>query len=200
MAISINDRKGRRKGFRYNLSRIILKLIGWKVKFELPDTPKFLLIAFPHTSNWDLPIMLLISMKLGVRLNWVAKDSLFIGFLGKYLKWLGGIPVYRNSRSNFTQQVIELYNKAKNLVVVIAPEGTRSKVEYWKSGFYHIAKGAKIPIAMGFLDYAKKIGGIGPAFYPSDNIEKDLKLLNDFYEGMKGKFAERSGLIRLRTE
>lgn len=178
------------------LAGIVLKIIGWKVQFQLPDSKKFVLIAAPHTSNWDLVIMLLVSQVIRVKLNWVAKDNLFKGLFGTYLRWLGGIPVNRRSSSNFTQQVIDVFNTSDERIIVIAPEATRARAEKWKSGFYYIAKGANVPIAMGFLDYGKKVGGIGLSFYPGDNLENDIQIIKDFYKDIHGKIKSNESLIR----
>lgn len=178
------------------LAKLILKLLRWQVSHEVPQSSKFVLIAAPHTSNWDLPLMLLVSMAGGIHLNWIAKDSLFKGLFGRYLKWLGGIPVNRRERTNFTEQVVEILKKSTKMIIVIAPEGTRSRTEKWRSGFYYIAKGAKIPIAMGFLDYKNKLGGIGPSFYPTDNIEEDLNLIRTFYSNIIGKKAEKMSPVK----
>jgi 1-acyl-sn-glycerol-3-phosphate acyltransferase len=200
MNIKIKKKLGRRKGLRYSFAQIVLKIIGWKVDPVIPDCKKYILIAVPHTSNWDLPLMLIISMVIGVKLHWVSKDTLFKGVFGSYLRWLGGIPVNRRLRTNFSEQVIEVFNKAKELIIVIAPEGTRSRAEHWKTGFYHIACGAKIPISFGFLDYGKKIGGIGPLFYPNGNIEQDFEVIRKFYKNMIGKIPENSGPIKIKDK
>lgn len=186
MNVKVRKRRQRGKGLRYTFARFVLKLIGWKVEYKLPDSPKFILIAAPHTSNWDLPIMLLISIVIGIQLHWVAKDTLFKGWFGKYLRWLGGVPVNRKSRTNFTEQVVTIFNSSDELIIVIAPEATRSRAEHWKTGFYHIAKGAKIPVALGFLDYKRKVGGIGPSFIPGGDIKTDFEMIDVFYKNITG--------------
>jgi len=200
MNIKIKKSLHRKKGLRYSFARIVLKIIGWKVDQQVPDCKKYLLIAVPHTSNWDLPLMLIVSMVIGVKLNWVSKDSIFKGVFGTYLKWLGGIPVNRRLRTNFSEQVIEVFNKAEELIIVIAPEGTRSRTEYWKTGFYHIAVGAKIPIGFGYLDYGKKEAGIGSLLYPTGNIEKDFEAIRAFYKDMTGKRQKNFGPIQVNPE
>lgn len=185
----------RKKGIRYSLALSVLKIIGWRIDYKLPESPKFILIAAPHTSNWDLPVMLLISIVMGIKLKWVAKDTLFKGWFGSYLRWLGGIPVNRKSRTNFTEQVVSIFNNSKNLIIVIAPEGTRSFTPYWRTGFYHIASGAAIPIALGFLDYKNKVGGIGPNFIPRGDIESDFRNINDFYKNITGLKPENFGPV-----
>ena len=199
MNIKVKKKKQHTNRFSYLFAKTVLKLIGWKVDFTLPKERKYLLISEPHTSNWDLPLMLIISIVIGEQLNWAAKDSIFKGLHGKYLRWLGGIPVNRRSRTNFTDQVTEIFNKSEKLIIVIAPAGTRSYTEYWKSGFYHIANGARVPIAFGFLDYGNKVGGIKPGFLPTGNIEEDFKLIREFYKGMKGKNPDNFGPIRIKS-
>ncbi len=199
MGIKVKDKTLHTNRISYYLAKSVLKIVGWKIDFTLPKEKKFLLISEPHTSNWDLPLMLIISQVIGVQLNWAAKDTIFKGLHGKYLRWLGGIPVNRRSRTNFTDQVVEIFNKAKKLVIVIAPAGTRGYTEFWRSGFYHIANMAKIPIAFGFLDYGNKIGGIKPGFLPTGNIEEDFKVIRNFYKGMSGKNPENFGPIRTKN-
>ena len=195
MKIKIQKRRERRKGFRYTFARLVLKLLGWKIEYKLPESPKFILVAAPHTSNWDLPVMLLISMAIGIQLHWVAKDSLFKGWFGRYLRWLGGIPVNRASRTNFTEQVVRVFNNFEQLIIVISPEATRSRSDYWRTGFYHIAQGAKIPIALGFLDYGRKTGGIGPAIMPCGNIGDDFSVIREFYKDITGLKPENFGPV-----
>jgi 1-acyl-sn-glycerol-3-phosphate acyltransferase len=199
MSIKVKKERQHTNRFSYLFAKIILKLIGWKIDITIPPEKKFILIAAPHTSNWDLPLMLIISIIFGVQFNWIAKDTLFKGWFGKYMRWLGGIPVNRRSPKNFTEQVIEIIKQSEKLIIVLAPSGTRGYTEYWKTGFYRIAKGANVPIAFGFLDYGKKVGGFKPGFSPSGNIEEDFKLIRNFYKGMKGKNPDNFGPIKINT-
>ena len=128
-----------------------LNLFGWGLVAELPPVHKYLLIGAHHTSNWDLPVVLLMMAALGLRLRWIGKDSLFKGPQGYLMRWLGGIPVERGAKKNFVGQIVDLYQEQQEMVITIAPEGTRSAIDHWKTGFYHIASGANIPIAMGFI-------------------------------------------------
>ena len=137
---------------------------------------------------------------LGLRPRWVGKDSLFRGLAGGFMRWTGGIPVVRGARKNFVGQVVDIYNASEKMVIALAPEGTRKKVDHWKTGFYYIAHGAQIYIAMAFVDYAKKSCGIGNYLMPSGNIEKDFEILKEFYAEVTGKFPENQGLIRLKVE
>ena len=109
----------KKQGMRYHIGSFFLKLIGWKTAGQLPPFQKYVLISEPHTSNWDLPLMLLLAMKIGFNLNWVAKDTLFKGLFGRYLKWMGGIPVNRRSRNKFVEQTIDVINKSEKIIIVV---------------------------------------------------------------------------------
>lgn len=185
-------------GLRYYMGSFLLKLIGWKTGGKLPDFPKYVLISEPHTTNWDLALMLVLSMKIGFKLNWVAKDTIFKGLHGRYLKWMGGIPVNRRSRNNFVDQSIEAINTNDKIIIVVSPAGTRSYTEFWRSGFYHIAHGAGVPIVMGYLDYAHKTGGVGPYIHTTGYLEKDFEKFREFYATVKGKYPEKFGPVRPR--
>ncbi|MEI8173233.1 MAG: lysophospholipid acyltransferase family protein [Deltaproteobacteria bacterium] len=173
-------------------SIIILRIFGWRREGRLPDIPKFVMIAAPHTSNWDFPIALAIMFAYKMNLNWLGKDSLFRWPFGGFFKWLGGIPINRSKTGDVVAQSIKAFKDKVKMVMVIAPEGTRKKAGYWKTGFYHIANGANIPIVMGFLDYVRKVGGIGPSLMPTGNIDIDLKSIQEFYANITGKFPEKS--------
>ena len=178
----------------------ILKSVGWKVEGRLPEIPKYVLIGAPHTSNWDFPFAMLTKWALGFKFNWIGKDSLFRWPLGGLMRRLGGIPVNRRIRTRFIDQMISAYNEREKLVIVITPEGTRSKTEHWKTGFYYIALGAHVPIVMGYIDYERKVVGIGPIFHPSGDIAADIKKIAEFYADKKGKFAEKQGGVRIRSK
>ena len=170
-------------------AKLLLKLAGWKVQGARPELDKFVLIAAPHTSNWDFYYTLLMAFDYRLKLYWMGKDSLFKGWHGPIMKWLGGISVDRKASSNLVEQTIQAFNNSDQLIVAVPPEGTRDKVSYWKSGFYYIAKGAQVPIVMGYLDFGKKVGGLGPVFNPSGDFEKDLVEIKAFYQDMQGKKA-----------
>ena len=196
------NRKATRKHTKFSqwLARLLLKGMGWKTAGEVPDSPKYVMIGYPHTSNWDVPIGLLIFTALGVRLQWVGKHTLFKNPLGYLSRWLGGIPINRETTKNFVQQVADVFKEHDTLVITLSPEGTRSKTEFWRTGFYYIALGAGVPIACAFLDYKNKRGGFGPLLYPSGDIEKDFETFRAFYNGISGKFPELMGEIRLTNK
>ncbi|MCL6416859.1 lysophospholipid acyltransferase family protein [Aestuariirhabdus sp. Z084] len=171
----------------YGLAWIILKLAGWKLEGRPPEESKYVLIAVPHTTNWDFPITMSMAVIFRFKIFWMGKQSLFRGPMGPLMRWMGGIAINRSRSNNMVEQVIETFNKNDELVVTIPPEGTRSKVDKWKTGFYHIAHGAGVPIALGFVDYTTKTGGFGPTFYPTGDIDADIIEIKRIYADMKEK-------------
>lgn len=174
------------------LSIILLYLSGWRVEGRLPDHPKFVLIAAPHTSNWDFPIMLFIAFAFKAKLYWMGKAELFRRPFNGLFKWLGGIPIVRSRSNNVVSQSIRQFNENDRLILTVPPSGTRKRVLYWKSGFYHIAHGAGVPIALGFLDYRLKVGGIGPVVEPTGDIGADMEIIKAFYADITGKHPEKT--------
>jgi 1-acyl-sn-glycerol-3-phosphate acyltransferase len=174
-------------------STIFLKLAGWKVEGALPpEAHKCVLIAAPHTSNWDLPYTLMVSFVLRMDVYWMGKQSIFKPPFKNIMQWLGGISVNRDQSTNLVAASAEAIVKADGMVqLIVPPEGTRSKATYWKTGFYYIALGAKVPIVMAYMDYAQKRAGLGPLFYPSGDIDKDMVKIKAFYAQFKGKNAHQ---------
>jgi len=169
------------------LSWLILKLSGWKVVNVAPATGSYLIIAAPHTSNWDFPLGIVMAFHLRLRVYFIGKHTLFKGVIGPIMRWLGGIPLDRKASQNFVEASIETFNNNPNLVMAIAPEGTRTRVVRWKTGFYHMAKGAQIPIALAFFDFPTKTGGIGQMLEVSDNMDADMQIIANFYLPKAGK-------------
>ncbi len=182
------------------LARLLLAGAGWRIEGEAPAVPRYVLIAAPHTSNWDLVLMLLCGMAYGVWPSWVGKDTLFRPPLGLLLRALGGIPVDRRSPQNMVEQLAALFRTRERLVLAVPPEGTRSSREKWRSGFYFIARGAGVPVCLGFLDYSRKRGGLGPLLHPSGDLRADMDVVRAFYADKKGRFPEKQGPIRLAAE
>ena len=173
------------------LALFLMWIFRWRIEGKLPDTPKFVLIAAPHTSNWDLPVMLSLAFAFRTGLFWMGKDTLFRRPFGAIMRWLGGIPIDRSKSHNVVEQSAEHFRKAESLVMVVPPEGTRQKVRYWKTGFYRIAESAGVPIALGFLDYRRKVGGFGPAVVPTGDIEADMETIQAFYANITGKHSDQ---------
>ena len=182
-----------------HVSRFILRLVGWELIEKMPPERKYILVGAHHTSNWDWAVGFLMMAGLGLKPRWIGKESLFRGIAGPIMRALGGISVVRGARANFVGQVVDVYNNSKDLVIALAPEGTRNYVDHWKTGFYHIAKEAQVSVAMAFLDYSKKICGVGGHFIPSDSLIADMKILREFYDGVVGKFPEKQGLVRVKA-
>jgi 1-acyl-sn-glycerol-3-phosphate acyltransferase len=185
---------------KQRIARWLLRLRGWQIEGEKPEYRRYVLIAAPHTSNWDFPLMLAFAAAFGIKVQWFAKHSLFCPPFGWIMRALGGIPVIRHQNSNLVDALVESFKLEADLALVVPTEGTRTRVEYWKSGFYHIARRAGVPIVPSFLDYARKRGGFGPAMLTTDNIQADMAYFREFYKDMLGKFPEQFGPVRLREE
>jgi 1-acyl-sn-glycerol-3-phosphate acyltransferase len=180
------------KDILQGLSICILRICGWRREGRLPNIPKYVMLVAPHTSNWDMPIGMAIVFAFKLKLNWLAKESLFRWHFGGLIRWLGGIPINRSKSCDVVARSIQTFKDKKKMVMVVAPEGTRKKANYWKTGFYHIAIGANVPIVMGFIDYARKVGGIGPTLIPTGDIEFDMQKIRCFYDEITGKIPDKS--------
>ncbi len=185
---------------KYWIGRFYLWLFGWKLLGQKPLEKKCLVLAAPHTSNWDVPVMLAMSYVYGIRISWMGKHTLFTGPIGPLMRWLGGVPVDRRARNNAVQQMVAEFAQRDELALMITPEGTRSRAEYWKSGFYFIARDAQVPIVLGLLDFKKRIGGLFDAFYTTGDITADMDHIRAFYADASGKYPELFGPIRLKEE
>lgn len=173
-------------------SIVFLWINGWRVTGSLPKASKLVLIAAPHTTNWDLPYMLFIAFVLRAKIFWMGKDAIFRWPFRSLFEWLGGISVDRSKTNNVVAQSIAQFAKNDSLILTVPPAGTRKRVLNWKTGFYHIANGAGVPIAMGFLDYKRKVGGIGSILQPTGDIEADMQIIRSFYQDISGKYPLKS--------
>lgn len=180
------------------LARAILGALSWRVELTPLPGPKYVLIGAPHTSNLDFVFMLLLEFAAGLKLNWVGKHTAFKGPLGPLMRALGGIPVDRRTSNQFVEQMVGVFNRSERLALLIAPEGTRGRAEHWRTGFYHIAAGAGVPIVFGYIDYRQKVVGIGPSMTPSGDIDHDFAHIRDFYRSKTGRRPERQGEILIR--
>jgi 1-acyl-sn-glycerol-3-phosphate acyltransferase len=174
------------------LSLLLLKIFGWKAVGQLPVESKFVLIFAWHTSNWDVFYGVLVAFALKINLVFLAKKELFRHPFKPLVKWLGGIPIERKESHHIVDQMIGIFNENEKFVLAVSPEGTRRRVQYWKSGFYHIARGARVPVLLTFLDYEQKKGGAGPLMYLTGDIERDMEAIRDFYATVKGKYPEKT--------
>lgn len=169
------------------LSKIIFWLMGWKVIDNFDYPKKCIIIAAPHTSNWDFVIGKLYSYIRQINAKYLIKSSFFIPVLGTFFKWDGGIPVYRDSSNNVVDQIVQKFSSSDDFILVIAPEGTRARVEKWKTGFYHIASKAKVPIILLTMDFEKKRVGVINSMFTTGDIEKDMLFIQNCFKDVKGK-------------
>jgi 1-acyl-sn-glycerol-3-phosphate acyltransferase len=177
------------------ISKFIYFLFGWKAEGGVPeDITKAIFIIAPHTSNWDFYIGRLYCWIHKVPINLLIKKEAFIWPLGGLLKMAGGIPVDRSRATSKVVQIVNMFKVRDPMLLGITPEGTRKLRNKWKMGFYHIALQAKVPILLSYIDYERKVAGVGPPFYPTGDADKDLKEIEDFYRGIKAKYPEQYNL------
>ncbi len=177
------------------LSKFVLKIWGWKIHGIIPPgIEKCVVIAAPHTSNWDFFIGRFAYFAIGVKIKFLIKKEVFFFPLGPILRAWGGIAVDRGKQNNIVGQVVDHFNKSESLYVLITPEGTRKLNKRWKKGFYHIAEKANVPIAFGYADFKKKEAGVGLVIYPCGDYKKDLKIIQDFYRDKAAKYPEQFNL------
>ena len=171
---------------------IYFKLFGWKLSGDFPDLDKCVIIVVPHTHWLDFFLGLLIRKVIDKEINYIGKKSLFKPPFGWFFRWTGGAPVDRSRNSNTVDSIVRIFNSRDIFRLALAPEGTRKKVEQLRTGFYHIAKAAQVPIVMVAFDFGQKEIKIGAPFFPSNDMEKDMHKIGKFYEGVEGKVSEYS--------
>ena len=169
------------------VGRGLLALFGWKIVGQIPDLPKFVIIGAPHTSNWDFPLAMLLFMALGLRVSWMGKHTFVNGPFKRLWRWLGGVAIDRRSPHGVVQQMVSAFDKRESFVLGITPEGTRQKVAQWKTGFYHIAHGANVPILPVAIDYGRRAIRLHPAFVPSGEAAADIIQIQALFTGTRGK-------------
>ena len=172
------------------LSKLGLWLSGWKVIPPSEIKPPYVVIGAPHTSNWDFLLMLATVFVARMDVKWMGKNNLFLPILGSILRWFGGISIDRNQSHNVVKQMVTEFQSSPSFNLIIAPEGTRKKVSQWKSGFYHIAHQAGVPIMLGVIDVEAKEVRFAGIFNPSGDFEKDLPLIQQYYRTGKGINSE----------
>jgi 1-acyl-sn-glycerol-3-phosphate acyltransferase len=177
-----------------------LAVFGWSLEGVPAEHPKFIFIAAPHTSGWDLPFMLATAWVMDVSISWMGKRELFAPPFGWFMRGLGGIPIDRSKHKNTVRWAISEFERAERLILAVPAKGTRARAEYWKSGFYYIAKGAGVPVGLGYLDYGKKRCGVGAFIVPSDDVRADMDRIRAFYAGVTAKYPDLEGPPRLREE
>jgi 1-acyl-sn-glycerol-3-phosphate acyltransferase len=168
------------------LGRAVLALCGWRIEGEFPDRPKVLAIVAPHTSNWDFPLGLAAVYALGLRVRFLGKHTLFRPPLGWLMRWFGGTPVVRDAPQGAVAQVVAVFEREPAIFLAIAPAGTRTRGAPWRSGFYHMAHAAGVPIVPIAFDGGRRAIRVLPLFKTSGDYEADLPLLMSPYEGIRG--------------
>ncbi len=181
--------------FIHGLAKLIFRLSGWKIEGTVHQPPRFVLIAAPHTSNWDAFIMVTAACIFRVKLAWFVKQAAFFFPLGPILRAFGGVPIDRSGRHNMVEQAVARFRQSERLILAVPPEATRKRSTSWKTGFYHIARGAGVPIVPGYIDYRRKVAGFGPAFTPTGDIEADFRVFEKFYATVTPKFPKLRGVV-----
>ncbi|MHB8872047.1 MAG: lysophospholipid acyltransferase family protein [Myxococcaceae bacterium] len=184
------------------IASLCLRFAGWKFEGPTPAEKKYVMLALPHTSNWDGMLLVLLTQSIGLQIQWMVKDSWVKGSLGPVMRRVGAVGIDKKRSMNMVEQMIEQFRVRDEFVLAIPPEGTRRRAEAWKSGFYRIALGAKVPVVPGYLDFARKRAGLGPALTMTGEVRADMDAIRAYYRERNpvpydpGKF----GPIRLRDE
>lgn len=173
------------------IGRTVLQLMRWRVTGMLPDIPKFVAIAAPHTSNWDFVVGMAALMALDVKVYWLGKDTIFLRPFGALWRKLGGTPVDRFHPNGVVGQCVELFAQHEQFILGLSPEGTRKKTERWRTGFYYVAFGANVPILLVSFDYPTHSLCIGELFHPTGNMESDIRFMHDYFLKFKGKYPDQ---------
>lgn len=188
--------------FKNPLAKLSLQAAGWRIDGAVPREKKFVCIAYPHSSNWDGLLMVAMTQAIGLKMSFMIKDSWLKGPMSAPMKAVGAIGIDRRRANNVVDQMIQQFNSREEFALFVPPEGTRSRSDYWKSGFYHIALGAEVPVVPGYIDFAKKRGGFGEPIWLTGDVHADMDNIRAFYQegGYKAHAPEQVGPIRLREE
>ena len=183
-------------------AKAALRAIGWTFVGAVPSIPKWVGVAAPHTSNMDGILLILLARTAGLEMSWMVKDALDKPVLGQLVTTAGGVFIDRSQAHGVVDQMVDAFARRDAFCLIIPPEGTRSRRDYWKSGFYHIARKANVPVVPGFLDYATKRGGFGDPIELTGDVRQDMDRIRAFYDQCRPhpKYPEKFGPIRLREE
>jgi 1-acyl-sn-glycerol-3-phosphate acyltransferase len=184
--------------FPRGLSRLVLRLLGWRIEGATIASRKDVVITANHTSNWDVLYGLLLASACGYKGHAVAKASVCRGVLAPFTRWFGFIPVDRSVSSGFVDQAVASFARTDTLHLAFAPDGTRGSAPYWRTGFYQVACHAGVPIVLMYLDYSRKVCGFGPAITPTGDLAADLLPIREFYADKRGRYPEKEGPIRVK--
>lgn len=184
--------------FRIVLAKLILMSYGWNNHINLPHENKTIVVFAPHTTNWDFVYMVAAFYAAGIKPQVMIKSQYFWGPSKWLFLWLGCIPIDRKISENTVESSVRVLAETEQAFLAIAPEATRKKAKYWRSGFYHIAKLAKVPIYFSYLDYEKKIASLQPGLNPTGDIELDMSKIREHYQDVKGKYPDKTGEIKFK--
>lgn len=184
--------------WRWRTSRALLQLVGWELVGVAPEVARCVVIFAPHTSNWDFPMLLLVRWAFGKRVHYLAKHTLFRFPFGWFFRLTGGIPVDRTQPKQLVRRIADRFTERAELWLAIAPEGTRRRMDHWKSGFYYVAIEARVPVLLAFIDASRRECGLGPLVELSGDLERDLSRLRAFYAEKRGIVAELASEIRFQ--
>ena len=184
--------RGSRSKILRKIARFGINISGWTIKGRVPDEERIVIIAAPHTSNWDFILAMLAIFGLNIKVRWLGKNSIFKPGFKLFFEWLGGIPVYRDNPSTLIEKVVNIVKKEKSIVIAMTPEGTRKKVKRWKTGFLRIAKQTQSKILLISIDAPTKSIEIGKIFNPSGNSEEDLTYIQNYYSAFRGINPQQS--------
>jgi hypothetical protein len=187
------------KPLRQRFAAALLRLAGWRTVTAEPPGPKAVIVFYPHTSNWDFVIGMLYRIAVGLPVHWAAKHTVFRPPLGGLMRRMGGIPVDRRASHGMVGELSEEFKRAERLYLAIAPEGTRSRTDRWRSGFYHLALRADVPIGLAFIDFPRREIGIAGYVRLCGEAEQDLQTLREFYATKQGRYPEKQGEIRFKN-
>ncbi len=185
---------------RQKIVMALMKLFGWKSILAPAPAQKFVALGYPHTSNWDFIPAVAWAWSTGLKMNFVGKAALFKGLMGPIMKALGGIPLERDKSKNFVDQIVEIIKSRDEIALIVAAEGTRSKAEYWRSGFYYMALEANVPIGLAYLDWKRREIGISQYLMPSGDLEKDFEIIKTYYQGVTGRDPSKQSPIVLKPK
>ncbi|MBA2320831.1 MAG: lysophospholipid acyltransferase family protein [Deltaproteobacteria bacterium] len=182
----------------YWLARLWMAAFRWDVEGDVPQgISKAVLIAAPHTSNWDLPHMIAAALIFRVHISWMGKHTLFRWPFGAFMRWLGGMPIDRRSPQGMVGQMAQRFRDTDRMVLAVPPSGTRKKSTHWRTGFYHIAREAGVPVVCAYLDYSRRRAGLGHLFVPTGDLVADTASLKAFYADKRGKHPDNETPVEL---
>ena len=180
------------------LAALVLRLAGWRSIYVPPPGPKSVILVYPHTSNWDFPLGVMFTSIHRLNIGWAGKDTMFRWPLRRFFLWLGGVPINRREHTGMIDQLAQAFSQNESFHICITPEGTRSKTDHWKTGFYRLALQVGVPVGLGFIDYGNKRIGLDRWLTLSGNEDEDIHVLREYYADKTALYPEKAGEIRFK--